>query len=103
MLPFFVVPGLLSEFSGRVAAYDPYGLIAWTFSLLYLWGGVEMYVLKGTRWPNRFGPNPLGKQHARSRSGHASTRGMGWAQDSEIEFVPHKGSPPPLSRVNRGA
>ena len=53
MLPFFVVPGLLSEFSGRVAAYDPYGLIAWTFSLLYLWGGVEMYVLNGTRWPNR--------------------------------------------------
>jgi len=102
MVPFFVVPGLLSEFSDRRGAYDPYGLITWSFGLLYLWGGIEMYVLKGTSWPNRFGPNPLGKQQARARSAHASARGTGWTQDSEIEFVPHKGSPPAASRVNRG-
>ena len=95
MVPFFVVPGLLSQFSDRVAAYDPYLLVTWIFTLLYLWGGIEMFVLKGTRWPNRFGPNPLGKQQSRTRSAHASARGTGWTRDSEIEFVPHKGSPPP--------
>jgi len=95
MVPFFVLPGLLSQFSNRVGAYDPYLLVTWVFSLLYLWGGIEMFLLKGTRWPNRFGPNPLGKQQSRSRSAHASARGTGWTQDSEIEFVPHKGSPPP--------
>jgi len=95
MVPFFVLPGLLSQFADRLAAYDPYLLVTWIFSLLYLWGGIEMFFLKGTRWPNRYGPNPLGKQHSRSRSAHAGTRGTGWSQDSEIEFVPHKGSPPP--------
>ncbi len=94
MVPFFVLPGLLSQFSDRVGAYDPYLLVTWVFSLLYLWGGIEMYVLKGTRWPNRFGSNPLGKQQSRSRSAHAGGRGTGWTQDREIEFVPHKGSPP---------
>jgi uncharacterized membrane protein YhaH (DUF805 family) len=103
MVLFFLLPGLISQFSNRVGEYDTYGLVTVATSLLYLWGGIEMFVLKGTRWPNRFGPNPLGKQQSRARSAHASARGTGWTQDSEIEFVPHKGSPPPLSHVKRGA
>jgi uncharacterized membrane protein YhaH (DUF805 family) len=94
MVPFFLLPGLVTQFSDRLGEYDSYGLLPLASGLLYFWGGIEMYFLKGTRWPNRFGPNPLGKQHAGSRSTRASTRGMGWAQQSEIEFVPHKGSPP---------
>jgi uncharacterized membrane protein YhaH (DUF805 family) len=103
MVPFFLLPGLISHFSNRLGDFDTYGLVPLAAGLLYLWGGIEMYFLKGTRWPNRFGPNPLGKQQSRPRGAYASARERGWAQDSEIEFVPHKGSPPPLSHVKRGA
>jgi len=27
--------------------------------MLYLWGAIEMYLLKGSRKTNRFGSNPL--------------------------------------------
>lgn len=102
MVPFFLLPGLISQFSNRVGAYDTYGLVTWAVTLLYLWGGIEMYVLKGTRWTNRFGPNPLGKQQSRPRSDHTHASGTSWNQGSEIEFVPHTGSPPRLSHVKRG-
>ena len=103
MVPFFLLPGLISQFSNRLGDYDTYGLITWATSLLYLWGGIEMFCLKGTRWPNQFGPNPLGKQQAWRHSTQTSARGTGWTQDSEVEFVPHKGSPPPLTHGKPGA
>ena len=103
MVPYFVLPGLVTQFSDRLDGYDPYGLTALAAGLLYLWGGIEMYFLKGSPWPNRFGPNPLGKQPSRPRSAHAGAGGTGWAQESGIEFVPHKSSPPPLSHVKPGA
>ena len=59
--------------------------------VLYLWGFVEMYCLKGSRKTNRFGPNPLAPIETGPR----------WEQQSEIEMVPHKGGPPPVWYVKR--
>ncbi len=69
---------------------------------IMIWGVVELYFLSGTRWTNRFGANPLGKQQMRTRSAEARRRATtSWDQESEIELVPHNG-PPPLWRVTQG-
>ena len=96
MVPFFVLPGLYNQFSDRLDdsyLVIPLGLIA---GGLCLWGGIEMYFLKGSRKTNRFGPNPLLQPPA------VETRSR-WDQQSEIEMVPHKAGPPPVWRVKREA
>ena len=71
--------------------------------VLMIWGFVELYFLRGTKWTNRFGSNPLGKEQMRARSERARLRATTpWDQESEIEMVPHKASPPPLWRVKPG-
>jgi uncharacterized membrane protein YhaH (DUF805 family) len=102
IVPFFVAPGLYEQFADRLLDSYLVGFLAWSVYALYLWGFIELYLLKGTRWTNRFGPNSLGKEQARPRSG----RGQGpntswWDQKSEIEMAPHIGSPPPSMHVNR--
>jgi uncharacterized membrane protein YhaH (DUF805 family) len=104
IFPFFIVPGLVGQFEDRfgdsIAATLP-GLIAGAF---YVWGGIEMYLLKGTRGQNRFGSDPL--QPAKSRDAeHLTTPGNrrpGWDQHSELEFVPHSAGPSTGPHVNRG-
>ena len=94
MVPFFVLPGLYNQFSDRLDdsyLVIPLGLIA---GGLCLWGGIEMYFLKGSRKTNRFGPNPLLQAPA------VETRSR-WDQQSEIEMVPHKAGPPPQWHVKR--
>lgn len=94
MVPFFVLPGLYNQFSDRLDdsyLVIPLGLIA---GGLCLWGGIEMYFLKGSRKTNRFGPNPLLQPPA------VETRSR-WDQQSEIEMVPHKAGPPPQWHVKR--
>jgi uncharacterized membrane protein YhaH (DUF805 family) len=92
MVPFFVMPGIFNELADR---FD-YSYAAWPLALatfvLYLWGFVEMYCLKGSPRTNRFGPNPLQPIDTRPR----------WEQQSEIEMVPHKAGPPPVWYVKRG-
>ncbi|HLG80269.1 MAG TPA: DUF805 domain-containing protein [Bradyrhizobium sp.] len=104
MVPFMLLPGLVGHFSGRLGDHDGYGLIALAAGLLYLWGAIEMYLLKGSPRTNGFGPSPLPKTQSRPRAEHTSWRGRsGWNQDNEIEFVPTKGSPSQLPHVNRKA
>ncbi len=100
MVPFFVLPGLYHQFEGRLP--NSYWMLpfALTAAVLYVWGFIEMYCLKGTSWPNRFGPNPLGKQQSRPRSERG--RASGWDQDREIELAPHRASPPAAMHVKRG-
>jgi uncharacterized membrane protein YhaH (DUF805 family) len=84
MVPFFVVPGLHDQFADRLGnsyAADLFGIVA---GVLALWGSVEMLFPKGTRGPNRFGPDPLAPV---SPSPHAASR---WDQHRELEFVPHR-------------
>jgi uncharacterized membrane protein YhaH (DUF805 family) len=92
MVAFFVLPGLYSQFGDRLG--DSwfnvlFGLSAFVFCV---WGFVEMYCLKGSRKTNRFGPDPLAPIDTRPA----------WDQQTEIEMVPHKASPPPVWRVKPG-
>ncbi|MBR0869777.1 DUF805 domain-containing protein [Bradyrhizobium tropiciagri] len=106
MIPFFVVPGLINQFADRlpesVYAYSIAGAIA---IALYIWAFIELACLSGTRHPNLYGPNPLGKVQGRPRDDRDNRprTAQGWDQQSEIEIVPHKAGPPPVWRVKRGA
>jgi uncharacterized membrane protein YhaH (DUF805 family) len=104
MLPFFGVPGLYDHFSDLLPG-SYFALITGAIMfVLIIWGFVELYFLRGTKWTNRFGPNPLGKEQMRVRSERARLRATtALDQESEIEMVPHKASPPPLWRVKPGA
>ena len=103
MVPFFVFPGLYYQLQGQLGdslLTDALGIAA---PVLYIWGAIELYFLRGTKWTNQHGPNPLGKEQMRARSAEARRRATtAWGQDSEIEMVPHTASPPPVWRVNRG-
>jgi uncharacterized membrane protein YhaH (DUF805 family) len=104
MVPFFAVPSLYDHFSDLLPG-SYFALISGAIMLvLMIWGFVELYFLRGTKWTNRYGPDPLGKEQMRARSAQARLRATtAWDQESEIEMVPHKASPPPLWRVNPGA
>jgi uncharacterized membrane protein YhaH (DUF805 family) len=95
MVPFFVAPGLYNQFADRLP--DSYFMMlpALTVFVMYVWGFVEMYCLKGSRKTNRFGADPLAPKPPRD------TRPP-WDQQSEIEMVPHKAGPPPVWRVKPG-
>lgn len=84
MVPFFAAPGVYDNLADRFEfshAAMPLGLAAFG---LCIWGFVEIYLLKGSRKTNRFGPNPLQPIDTRPR----------WDQSREIEMVPHKAGPP---------
>ena len=92
---------------GRLEDYLPdsywvqaLGIIA---LVLCVWGFVELLFLRGTKWTNRFGPNPLGKEQMRARTERDRLRATTpWDQESEIEMVP-KAGPPPVWHVKPGA
>lgn len=67
-------------------------LLAIGILVLWIWGSVELFFLKGSRGPNRFGADPLTPIDTRPP----------WDQQSEIEIVPHTASPPPVWRVKPG-
>jgi uncharacterized membrane protein YhaH (DUF805 family) len=103
MVPFFVIPGLYKQFAERLP--DSYWVLplALIACVLCLWGFVELYFLRGTKWTNQYGPDPLGKEQMRVRSEQARLRATtAWDQESEIEMVPHKSGAPPAMRVNPG-
>jgi uncharacterized membrane protein YhaH (DUF805 family) len=104
IVPFFVAPSFANDLApwlnGSFLAF-PIGLALF---ILCIWGFVETGFLRGSRSTNLFGPNPLGKQQGRPRSDrHSGLTASGWDQNSEIEFAPHIGSPPPGMHVKRGA
>lgn len=102
-IPYLIFPGLYSQFQDRLpdsSLMFPFALVA---LLLMIAGFVDIYCLKGTRWTNRFGPNPLPKVQTRphrSQSGSRST--SGWNQSDAMEFVPHQASSAPAMHVKRG-
>jgi len=104
MVPFFAVPDLYNHFSDLLPA-SYFTLVAGVIMLvLMIWGFVELYFLRGTKWTNRYGPDPLGKEQTRARSERTRLRATTpWDQESEIEMVPHKASPPAAMRVKSGA
>jgi uncharacterized membrane protein YhaH (DUF805 family) len=87
MVPFFVVPGLFHQFEDRLGDSYPVVSLSLSVSAVWLWGVTEIFLLRGTKEPNRFGPDPLAPRD----------------QQSELEFVPHSAGPSPASHVKRGA
>jgi uncharacterized membrane protein YhaH (DUF805 family) len=99
MIPYFVIPGLYGQFQDRLPDSHLIFPLALAVFLPMIVGFVDIYCLRGTRWTNRFGPNPLPKVQSRPRSTSASR----WDQTSAYEFVPRSASSPPGTHVNRGA
>jgi uncharacterized membrane protein YhaH (DUF805 family) len=102
LVPFFVIPclyGRLEEYLPDSYWVLPLALIAF---VLCVWGFIELLFLRGTKWTNRFGPNPLGKEQMRARTERDRLRATTpWDQESEIEMVP-KAGPPPVWHVKPG-
>jgi len=95
LLAYFVLPGLFKQFAERLP--DTYWMmpvalasIALTFACF-----LETGFLRGTKGPNRFGPDPEAEVD--------SQPGQGWDQSHEIEIVPPSASPPGGMHVKRGA
>ena len=97
IVPYFVIPGLYAQFQDRLP--DSYLIfpLALAVCFMMIWGFIDMYCLRGTRWTDQFGPNPLPKTQNRPR-----TSASRWDRTSAYEFVPHRASPPAGVHVNRG-
>jgi uncharacterized membrane protein YhaH (DUF805 family) len=94
--PFFIAPGLLDKLSDWLDN-PPLALLVSALSFgLGVWCFVELFCLRGTKEPNRFGPDPLAPVSPRAP---VTSR---WDQQSELEFVPHSAGPPPGPHVKRG-
>ena len=98
-LLFFIVPGLFDQFSNLLPDTNWAIAVAWTFHMPWLWGFVEMFLLRGTSGANRFGPDPL----ADIEGAPARYPARPWDQQAALEFVPHSASPPGGMHVKRGA
>jgi uncharacterized membrane protein YhaH (DUF805 family) len=95
---FFFVPGLFDQFADLLPDTNWAVAVAWTFHIQWLWGFVEMFLLRGTSGANRFGPDPLADIEGASARPPAKP----WDQQRELEFVPHSASPPGGMHVKRG-
>ena len=96
MVPFIVATGFYNEFGGRLGASWAVVAVGIAVYIAFIWGLVEMYFLKGTSGPNRFGPDPLAPTDI---DAPAASR---WDQLRELEFVPHSAGPSPGPHFKRG-
>jgi uncharacterized membrane protein YhaH (DUF805 family) len=94
IVAFLIAPALLVErlddesYAATALALAAFGLNACGF--------VELLFFRGTRGPNRFGPDPLAPVIPDAPApAH-------WDQRSELEFVPHSAGPSPGPHVKRG-
>jgi uncharacterized membrane protein YhaH (DUF805 family) len=83
MVPFVVATGLYGQFGYWLGGSWAAAFIGLAVFIAFIWGLIEMYYLKGTGGPNRFGPDPLAPRDTAPR----------WDQQSELEFVPHRAGP----------
>jgi uncharacterized membrane protein YhaH (DUF805 family) len=82
-VPFIVATGLNGQFSDWLGDSWFAVVVGVGVFVAFAWGMVEIYCLKGTTGPNRFGLGPLIS---------ADTR-QSWDQQTELEFVPRSAGP----------
>jgi uncharacterized membrane protein YhaH (DUF805 family) len=99
IVPFFVVPGLFSQFSDLLPDSNWVLAIVLVMQISWLWGFVEMFCLHGSLGSNRFGPDPLAEVEDNAASTPPPQKG--WDQQSELEIVPPSASPPGGMHVKR--
>ena len=85
MIPFFIIPGLFDQFNDRLPDTYPFLALSLAAATLWLWGVIEMCVLKGTAGPNRYGADPVAQRVPQERARTTPHRD----QQNELEFVPH--------------
>jgi len=92
MIPFFVIPGLFDQFNDRLPDSYPVLALGLAAATLWLWGFIEMCVLKGTTGPNRYGADPVA-QRAPLEKPRARPRRD---QQNELEFMARSARGPDL-------
>jgi uncharacterized membrane protein YhaH (DUF805 family) len=95
VIPFVGLTALNAHFGNLLG--DPPAFIDLVSGALFLWGLVEMSLVKGTSGPNRFGPDPLEPDDS---SVQEAPR---WEQHGALEFPVAGAGPWPGPRVKRGA
>ena len=96
IVPYLVVPGLNGQFDAWLGGSWLAVFIGYATFVALAWGLAEMCFLRGTRGPNRFGPDPLTPANP---GGNGASQ---WDQTGELEFVPLSASPSPGPHVKRG-
>lgn len=94
IIPFVFIPRLFFQFSDRLPASNWFAPFDWIISALWLWGLVELFIVPGTSGHNRFGPDPLAEVADETQA----ARTPAWGQQSELEIVPYRASPPRAMR-----
>lgn len=94
IIPFVFIPRLFFQFSDRLPASNWFAPFDWVISALWLWGLVELFIVPGTSGHNRFGPDPLTEVADETQA----ARTPAWDQQSELEIVPYRASPPRAMR-----
>jgi uncharacterized membrane protein YhaH (DUF805 family) len=89
IVPFFIAPILLGKVGDWLGDSYPADFLRLVLIALSLWGFVEILCLRGTRGPNRFGPDP---QAPVNRSPRAAPN---WEQLRELESVRRGAGPSP--------
>jgi uncharacterized membrane protein YhaH (DUF805 family) len=92
---FFIAPGQLVKLSNWLDNPTLAILVSALAFGLSVWCFVELFCLRGTRGPNRFGSDPLAPVapvEIRPR----------WDQQRELEFVPHSAGPSAGAHGKRG-
>jgi uncharacterized membrane protein YhaH (DUF805 family) len=86
---FLIAPSLLGKLSGWLD-YGPLAALVSVLDIgLCVWCFVELFCLRGTKGPNRFGSDPLAPL---APVAPTDTR-PGGNQQSKLEFVPHRADP----------
>jgi len=93
VVPYIVAPSLNDQFGDWLGDSRAAPFIGLAVFIALIWGFIEMCLLKGTRGPNQFGPDPLAPIDTRPR----------WDQQSELEIVPYRAGPPAGPHDKRGA
>ncbi|MHC2622943.1 uncharacterized membrane protein YhaH (DUF805 family) [Bradyrhizobium huanghuaihaiense] len=101
IVPFFFLPGLFGQFADLLPKSSWMLPLSLPFSILWVWGLVEMFCRPGTSGHNRFGPDPL--LEIEDSSSSSAPPAKSWDQSHEIEIVPPSASPPGGMHVKRGA
>jgi hypothetical protein len=83
IVPYLVVPGLYGQFDAWLGGSWLAVFIGYATFVALVGGLAEMCFVRGTRGPNRFGPDPLARLESAAR----------WDQMGEIELVPHSAGP----------